>query len=179
MEAENLDQTIEQAKKDFQNGNFKAAIKGFHNAQAAYQAEANELDAAEMANNLSVSLLQAKKKQPALDVVLGTDEIFAQHNQITKQAMAIGNQAAALEALRRYDEAEQAYQRSADLLQGAGEEELRGYVMQSLSALQLRRGQKLDGMFSMISGLEGQEKLSLRKRFLRWLLKIPFKLSGK
>ena len=179
METEHQDQIIERAKKDFQNGNFKAAITGFKNAHAAYQAVGNELDAAEMANNLSVSLLQTKKKQAALDVVIGTDDVFAEHNQITKQAMAIGNQAAALEALKRYDEAEQAYQRSADLLQGTGEDELRGYVMQSLSALQLRRGQQLDGMFSMISGLEGQEKLPLRKRFLRWMLKIPFKLSGK
>jgi tetratricopeptide (TPR) repeat protein len=179
MEIDNQDHTINQAKKDFQNGNFKAAIKGFESALAAFQASGNELDAAEMANNLSVSLLQAKKKQRALDVVEGTDQIFARHNQPTKQAMAIGNRAAALEALKRFDEAEQAYQQSADLLQGAGEEELRGYVLQSLSALQLRRGQQLDGMINMLSGLEGQEKLPLRKRLLRWILKIPFKFSGK
>ena len=179
METENLGHTIEKAKQDFANGDLKAAIKGFEAALTAYQTAGNQLDAAEMANNLSVALLQAKKKKQALEVVMGTDKIFAQHNQLTKQAMAIGNQAAALEALKRFDEAEQAYQRSADLFESTGEKEMRGYVLQSLAALQLRRGQQLDGLISMMSGLEGQEKLPLRKRFLRWILKIPFKFAGK
>lgn len=177
METDNLDQKIEQAKKDFQNGNFKPAIEGFKLAHAAFRQAGNQLDAAEMANNLSVCYLQAKNKKKALEIVLGTDQIFADYNEPTKQAMAIGNQAAALEALKRYDEAEEAYKQSADLFQVTGDDELRGYVMQSLSALQLRRGQQIDGMISMVAGLEGQEKLPVRKRFLRWLLRIPFKLS--
>jgi tetratricopeptide (TPR) repeat protein len=174
-----LNQIIEQAKQDYQNENYQAAIDGFKTALEAYEAEGKAFEAAEMANNLSVVYLQNKKKKQALEVVLGTEKIFEQHNDVVKQAMALGNQAAALEALKRFDEAEQAYQKSADLLAETGEEELRGYVLQSLSALQLRSGRHLDGLISMKSGLDGQEKLSLRKRILRWILKIPFRFVGK
>jgi tetratricopeptide (TPR) repeat protein len=174
-----IDKIVEQAKQDFQNEAYESAVKGFETALEAYRSEGKELETAEMANNLSVVYLKDKKKKQALEIVLGTDKIFEQHNEIVKQAMALGNQAAALEALKRFDEAEQAYQKSADLLEEAGEEDSRGYVLQSLSALQLRQGRQLDGLISMKSGLDGQEKLPLRKRILRWILKIPFRFVGK
>ena len=178
MENNDINDLIEKAKQEFQKGNFKAAIQGFENALETYQAEGKELDAAEMANNLSVALLKNKKNKKALEVVLGTDITFEQHSEITKQAMALGNQAAAYEALKQFEQAEEAYRKSAELLKKTGEEELRGYVLQSLSTLQLRQGKNLDGLLSMKTGLDDQEKLPLRKRFLRWLLKIPFKFLG-
>lgn len=178
MENNQMNDLIEKAKQEFQQGNFKAAIQGFETALENYQAEGKELEAAEMANNLSVALLKNKKNKKALEVVLGTDTIFEQHSDITKQAMALGNQAAAYEALKQFGPAEEAYRKSAELLKTTGDEELRGYVLQALSALQLRQGKNLDGLLSMKTGLDGQEKLSLRKRFLRWILKIPFRFLG-
>lgn len=179
MENTDVNNIVEQAKKDFQTGNYKAAINGFRTALENYQAEGKELESAEMANNLSVALLKNKKNKQALEVVLGTEKVFEQHSETTKQAMALGNQASAYEALKQFDKAEQAYQESAKLLKTTGDEELRGYVLQSLSALQLRRGKNLDGLLSMKTGLDGQEKLPLRKRFLRWILKIPFRFLSK
>lgn len=179
MENNNINDLIEKAKQDFQQGNFKAAIQGFENALETYRADGKELEAAEMANNLSVALLKNKKNKKALEVVLGTEVTFEQHSETTKQAMALGNQGAAYEALKQYEKAEEAYRKSAELLKTTGDEELRGYVLQSLSALQLRQGKNLDGLLSMKTGLEGQEKLPLRKRFLRWLLKIPFRFLGR
>ena len=178
MDTTNITDLVELAKQDFQEGNFKTAIAGFKSALESYQAEGKELEAAEMANNLSVALLKNKKHKQALEVVLGTEKVFEQYEETTKQAMALGNQAAALEALKRFEEAEKAYQASADLLKTTGDEELRGYVMQALSALQLKQGRNLDGLLSMKTGLDGQEKLPLRKRFLRWILKIPFRFLG-
>jgi tetratricopeptide (TPR) repeat protein len=178
MDTTNINDVVERAKLDFQQGNFKAAIDGFKTALESYQVEGKELEAAEMANNLSVALLKNKKNKQALEVVLGTEKVFEENNEATKQAMALGNQAAAYEALKRFEEAEKSYQASAELLKTTGDEELRGYVLQSLSALQLRQGKNLDGLLSMKTGLDGQEKLPLRKRILRWILKIPFRFLG-
>jgi tetratricopeptide (TPR) repeat protein len=178
MENTKMNEIVEQAKQDFQQGNYKAAIDGFKIALETYRAEGKELESAEMANNLSVALLKNKKHKQALEIVLGTDAIFERHNETTKQAMALGNQAAAYEAQKQYDKAEQAYQKSAELLKTTGDEDLRGYVLQSLSALQLRQGKNLDGLLSMKTGLDGQEKLPLRKRILRWFLKLPFRFLG-
>jgi tetratricopeptide (TPR) repeat protein len=178
MDTTNINDVVDRAKHDFQEGNIKAAIEGFKSALETCQEEGRDLEAAEMANNLSVALLKNKKKKQALEVVLGTDKVFEQHKETTKQAMALGNQAAALEALKQFDAAEKTYRASADLLKTTGDEELRGYVLQSLSALQLKQGKNLDGLLSMKTGLDGQEKLPLLKRFLRWILKIPFRFLG-
>src|SRR5512140_1642332 len=94
----------ERGKRAFADKKFEEAAEYFKQAAEGFtQGRAGTL-AAEMKNNLSVALLQAGSAQEALDAVLGTDEIFAGANDIKRQAMALGNQAAALEALKRNNE---------------------------------------------------------------------------
>lgn len=62
---------------------------------------------------MSVALLQAGRAQEALNAALGTDQDTGQAKDIKRQGMAVGNQAAALDGLNRYDEA---IQHSNDLL---------------------------------------------------------------
>jgi tetratricopeptide (TPR) repeat protein len=93
--------------------------------------------------------------------------------------MAIGNQAAALDALGRYEEAAQAYERSAILLKELGEMDLYANTLQSLSAVQLHMGRQLEALASMQAGLEGLQKPSAYQRLARKLLKSPFSLLGR
>ncbi len=179
MASKNLENIVEKAQAAYQKGKYHEAVEGFKTAVAGYQAQNDTLMAAEMANNLSVSLLKTGKAQPALEALVGTEDIFIQAKDRVRQAMAIGNRAAALEALNRVEEAEAAYQQSAELLKECGETELYTYVMQSLSALQMRQGKQIDGIISMRAGLEGVENPSLRQRILKKLLKLPFKLFGR
>ena len=65
--------------------------------------------AAEMSNNESVALLQAGQPGRALEAARGTDALFASASDPKRQAMALGNQAAALDALGRSDEALETY----------------------------------------------------------------------
>jgi tetratricopeptide (TPR) repeat protein len=122
--------------------------------------------AAEMENNRSVALLQAGKAEEALEAVKGTEMIFKQAGDELKQAMAIGNRAAALDALNQLEEAETAYHQSATLLKSIGETELHAHVMKSLSALQIRKGKKLEGIVNMQAGLEGIENPNYPSNFL-------------
>jgi hypothetical protein len=131
--------------------------------------------AAEMKNNQSVALLQSGDAQAALEAVAGTQDIFAAASDRHRQAMALGNRAAALDALDRYEEAEAAYLGSAELLRQAGEKELLADVMQSLSILQLRTGRQLQAVASMHSALEQVERPGLRQRMLKKLLDLPSK----
>jgi hypothetical protein len=107
--------------------------------------------------------------------VLGTDEIFAAAGDARRQALAIGNQAAALEGIGRSEEALEAYSRSADLLASLGETELRANVMQSASALQLRMGRQLEALASMQAGLSGLKHPTPKQRLVRRLLGLPFR----
>jgi hypothetical protein len=179
MEIMNPDDQVAQAKKVYQQGDYHEAARQFGAAVEAYRAQDKALLAAEMANNQSVALLQAGDPQGALDAALGTDAVFELAGESLKQAMALGNQASALDALNELLEAEEKYHQSARMLKDLGEDKLHANVMQSLSALQLRSGRQLEALTSMQAGIDGVEKPGLRQRILKKLLNLPGKLLNR
>jgi len=162
---------VDQGKQAFAAKKYDEAASSFSEAVSAYEALDDTLNAAEMKNNLSVALLQAGKAQAAYDAVAGTDEVFAQAGDLKRQAMAFGNQAAALEALKKIDEALEAYGRSATLFAEADEGDMQSMVLQSAAALKMKRGKLMDSAFSMIGSVESASKPTLIQRFLRFFLR--------
>lgn len=172
-------QLSKEGKSAYKRGDYLASARAFDAASQGFAEIEDTLNAAEMANNSSVAYLQAGDAQAALQVVESTPAVFSAAGDVRRQAMALGNLAAALEALGRLDEAIDTYQQSADLLKEAGEDQLRLNVMQSLSALQMRTGRQLEALASMKVGLDGVEKLSGKQRLIKKLLKIPFNMMDK
>jgi len=177
MESHQLEELINTSKELFHSKNYKKAISGFKVAHKHFQDIGDDLNSAEMANNLCVALLLDGKKKEALSIVEGTDIIFQNHNDSLKQAMALGNKASALEALSKFDEAMDVYQRSAELLESIGDTEYLPQILKSLSMIQLRRGKQFESLVSMQQSLDKKNKRSLKDRFMKFLLKIPFKFS--
>lgn len=165
-------QLAEQGKLAFIDKKFDQAASAFSEAASAYEALDDALNAAEMKNNLSVALLQAGKAQEAYDAAAGTDEIFAQAGDVKRQAMAFGNQAAAQEALKKVDQALEAYERSAALFAEAGESEMRSTVLQAAAMLRLKRGKMVDSALSMIGSVQSTKKPNLLQRFLKFILRF-------
>jgi tetratricopeptide (TPR) repeat protein len=165
--------------KAYTSGDYLAAAQNFEAASKGYAAQGDELNAAEMANNLSVALLQAGEAQASLDATLGTPAIFEAANDALRQAMALGNAGAALDALDQIEEAEEAYKHSLELFDEVGEQDLRANVLQSLSKLQLRSGRQLEALATMQAGMENIERPNLRQRMLKKLLKTPFKFLNR
>jgi tetratricopeptide (TPR) repeat protein len=166
------DQTAAQGKLAFENKKFTEAADLFRQAAESYADEREELMAAEMKNNMSVALLQDGKAREALDAALGTDQIFEGAKDIKRQGMAIGNQAAALEGLHRYDEAITAYERSAELFAQAGEGDLRAMVMKSAAAIKLKTGKITDSAFKMMGSLDVKDNPGFFERILKFLLRF-------
>ena len=152
-------------EKAFKTGRYEAAAQCYREAAAWYQEIGDTAKAAEMANNLSVALLQSGDFQAALEAAQGTDLVFAQAGDQRSQALALGNQAAALEALNRLGEALEMYQKCSDLLKQAGDAEYRAYVLKSISALQMRTGHHFEGLASMDAALSNKKQLNLQERF--------------
>jgi len=167
-----LKKSAEDGKQAFEAGQYESAANMFESAARGYASLNDKLNAAELQNDLSVALLKLGRGQAALDAVLGTDQVFARANDLKRQAMAIGNQAAALEALKRWDDALVAYERSADLFAQAGDGELRSMVLKSAAGIKLRRGKIGESAIKMIGSLEAKEKPSLFDRVLRFLLRF-------
>jgi tetratricopeptide (TPR) repeat protein len=169
-------QIEKEAKAAYKAGDFTAAAQSFEAARQGYLSANEAVMAAEMANNCSVALLQSGDKEGALRVVEGTEAVFIEAGDRKRQAMALGNQAAALEALNRLDEAEQAYWKSAEILKEIGETDLRLSVMQSISALQLRTGRQMQAVATMHAGVENIKKPSLKQRFIKSILGVPMQI---
>lgn len=169
----------QQAKTAYQRGEYLSAAQMFLQAAESFAQIGSPLDAAEMQNNASVAFLQAGQAQSSLDALANSETVFAAANDLQRYALAVGNRASALDALNRIEEAEQAYQQAAQLLQQTGDHDSRLHLMQAYSAMQLRTGKQLQALATMHAGLENAPKLSLQQRFLKKLLQIPMNMVGK
>jgi tetratricopeptide (TPR) repeat protein len=168
-------QLADEGQAEYRKGEYLSAARLFRAAADGYLASGDEIQAAEMANNCSVAYLKGGKAHAALEIVMGTDEVFAKKGESLRQAMAIGNQAAALEELKCLDEAVEAYEKSAELLKEMGEFELRAYVLQSISSIKLRKGHYLEAYAFMREGVSRIDKPNIRQKLLKSLVDLPFK----
>jgi len=156
----------------FGNKNFTAAAEYFRQASEVYAAGGTAIKSAEMKNNLSVALLQAGQPRAALDAALGTDEVFEKEKDIKLQAMALGNQAAALDELKRFDEAIEKYERSADLFGQIDEGDLRAMVMKSSAAIKLKTGKVTESAFKMMGSLDVKKNPGIFERILKFFMRF-------
>jgi tetratricopeptide (TPR) repeat protein len=168
-----------EAKSAFERGELEAAIEGFSSARDEYHQAGDHLLAAEMANNLSVALLQSNRSGEALHAVKGTQQLFLDAEDEFRAAMAYGNLASALEANGELQGAEEALEEAIRLFNKIGDKEHLGHSARALSQLQLRRGRPLEAVTTMQSGLEKQSKISVKNRILRSILSIPSRILGR
>ncbi len=168
-EDNNPAQLEKQGKLAFERGQYNEAAEFFR--RASHTLTLGDA-AAEMNNNLSVALLQAGKPSEALEAAIGTDQVFAALNDRRRQGMALGNQAAALEALGRADEALAAYDRSAEILGKAGEGDLLAMVKKSAAAIRLKRGDIVQSALNMVGSVEAKTKPSIFERILKFFLRF-------
>lgn len=176
MAQESLPKLVQKAEQAYQSGQFTESAELFQQAASQYSEESNALKAAEMLNNRSVALLRAGNVQGALEASAGTDQVFAQAGDTRRQALALGNQAAALEEANRLDEALTRYWDCSNLLKQIGDEETRVPILKSISALQIRTGRQLEALASMDTALSHKKKLTVQERFLKKLLDVPMRM---
>jgi tetratricopeptide (TPR) repeat protein len=169
-------QLAQTGESQYQAGQYEEAASSFEKAAKSYLNISDPLMAAEMANNLSVALLRAGHSDKAYEACLGTDQIFAQAGDNRRRAIALGNQASALEALGQKEQALDLYQQCSDLLKQENLPELRSAVLKSISALQMRTGKQFEALASMEAALDIKEHLTLKEWILKKLLRVPFKM---
>ncbi len=176
METLNPQQLAEEGQAAYNKKEFLSAAKLFQAAAEGFKASGDELKAAELANDCSVAYLKSGEPSQAFEAAQGTEHVFAAAGNLKQQAIAFGNQAAALQELKRVSEALVAYQSAAELLLEAGETELRVYEMQAISSIQLRNHQYLEAYATLRAGIVGVKKPDFKQRVLKLLVQIPYRL---
>jgi len=167
-------QYVEQGKDEYAKGNHIAAADLFAQAAQAYTDIQDELNAAEMKNNQSVALLQAGKAEDALHATDGTEEIFQKAGDIKRQGIAVGNRAAALEGLKKYQDAIAEYERAASMLEQAGEGDMHSVVRKAAANLHLKHGHISAAQMDVYDSLRLVEKPNFTQRILKFFKRIGF-----
>ncbi len=160
----------EQFQSAYRKGKYQEAAEICELIAAEYEGNGDFVSAAEMKNNRSVALLKSGQAKAALAAAAGTDEIFAAGGDLRRQAIALGNQAAAFEALGQMEKAANYYSESAGLLEKTGDKEMHAIVMKSLSTIYLKQGKKIDTFIALQASLENDEHLSPRERTIKKIL---------
>jgi tetratricopeptide (TPR) repeat protein len=160
------------ATKMYQEGDFENAARLFGEAASAFQAQNNALDAAELKNNQSVAFLQSGDAKASYDAACGTSEIFRVAGDMRRAGMARSNEATALEAMGRKDEAVELYRQAAGDLEKAGEDQLRASVMMAVAGIKLRKFKIMEALLAMYIGLSGVKQPTLKQKIMLMMLKF-------
>jgi tetratricopeptide (TPR) repeat protein len=167
---ENIAALKDQAFEAYKRKQFPAASGYFERCVQLLDEEEDLLSAAEMRNNLSVVLLELKNPEKSLAVVQGTDQIFAEHNDKKRHAMALGNIASALQALKRLPEALISFEQSAEIFKEIDEKELRSITLKKISDLQLKTGKQFQALASLEASYDQNEKKTVKDKVLKGFL---------
>jgi tetratricopeptide (TPR) repeat protein len=162
----------EQGKKEYEQGAYLAAADLFSKAAETYVSAKDELNAAEMKNNQSVALIQAGRAKEALQATDGTEEIFQKAGDVKRQGVAVSNRAAALEGMRKWQEALAEYDRAASLFEQIGEGDMHSIVRKAAANINLKRGRIVDSQMDVYDSLRLVEKPTLTQRFMKFLMRI-------
>ena len=161
----------QRGKRDFEAGNYASALEEFQSSAEGYGAVDDRANQAEQLNNVGVTLLQLGRARDALDAVTGTDAVFAGQGDLRRQGIAMNNQASALEALHRPDEAIAAYEKAAQVLGEAAEGAMQTAALKAAAAIDLRRGHLASSGSTMLGALSSNPNPNLLERVLRALLR--------
>jgi len=173
---DNLDPVAlaEQGKQAYESGNHVSAADFFLQAAQAFKGAQDELNAAEMMNNQSVALLQAGKAREAFEATDGTEKVFEQAGDLKRQGVAVGNRAAALEGMKKVDEALAEYERAASILEQAGEGDMHSVVRKAAANLNLKRGRVTAAQMDVYDSLRLVEKPNFTQRIMKFFKRIGF-----
>lgn len=172
MENTNPLTLAEDGKNEYGKGNYKAAAALFSKAAQAYASMQDVLNAAEMKNNESVALLQAGKAKEALQATDGTEDIFQKAGDVRRQGIAVSNRAAALEGLRKWQDALAEYDRAASLFEEGGEGDMHSVVRKAAANVNLKRGHVADSQMDVYDSLRLVEKPTFSQRIMKFLMRI-------
>ena len=167
------------AKIEFQKNQFKEAAADFRSCLTMLTPDGEPLEIAEMRNNLGVSLVRSADYQTALDVLLGTDTVFAGAHETQKQGMALANIASAYAGLKEYDQAASAYTQAIECFKQCGDKKLCSITLRALSDLQLKSGKQYQAIGTLQAAYLEKPRTTLKDKFFSSALgEIIHKLLG-
>ncbi len=152
----------------FQQADYEAAARKFHQAEDAY-AEAEQPDmVAEMKVNIGLVHRKLDEPQQALDLMQEALRTFQELGDQFRAAQVLGNMGGVYEALGDSENAHKSYRMAADTFRDMDEEILYSETLMAIGALQVRAGELFKGFATYQVALERRDDLNTRQRVLKF-----------
>jgi tetratricopeptide (TPR) repeat protein len=162
----------------FQQGKHKDALTAFEQAAAAFAAQEDVGNQAEMLNNMGVIQRVQGQLDTAVTTLNQAADLFAQIGDSTRHAQTLGNLGDIYAQQKQYTEAARHYSDAAAQFAQSNEKEKQAQVLRALSLMELRRGHWLAATVRMEESLQVRPRLSFPQRIFKWLLRFANRLLG-
>jgi len=159
----------------FRDGNYELAQSKFEALLEIAEAEGQPVKAAEALNDLGVTRKQLGDLDGAMEALRQALKYYQDNDDELGEAKTLGNFGMVEEAAEKYEDSIQSYLDAASIFEELGETELATFTWQALSKLQLRQKDWLNAIASYERGLDNLPDNSVKKKFVKNLLKAPGK----
>lgn len=156
--------------KLYRDGQYEEAAAKFAEAQQAYAAANDQVNAAECVNNRGVCWRQAAKWDEATAAFTEARSIFQTLSDVKGEGQVVGNLAALADSQGDKDRSADLYLEAIALLEKAGAKDLAKDCYTALSRLRLKRRDVMGAISAYDAGLEEIEKPNIMQRMVRKIL---------
>lgn len=162
----------------FLEGLYEEAGSKFQESRALFTAAGDEIEAAEVTNDLGLVYRLQGRWDDALITLEQARSTFARLGDRSREAQVLGNLGGLYATMGRRDKAKEYLRQAADMFAELHDSQRYGETLLALATQMWRTRERANAIATYTAGLELLEKPSLGQRILRGLLKIRSWLVG-
>ncbi|RLC66168.1 MAG: hypothetical protein DRI48_05300 [Chloroflexi bacterium] len=166
----------EEGLRLFHEGLYEEAVAAFERAREKFAAEGNEVEAAEMVNNLGVLHRMRSEWDEAIAALEEAREAFARLGDRSREAQALGNLGGLYASQGKRDQAQECLRQAADIFAELGDAQRQGETLLALGVQMWKTGDRSGGLATYEAGLQTLRRPTISQKALRSLLSLRHRL---
>ncbi|MDY7078174.1 MAG: tetratricopeptide repeat protein [Chloroflexota bacterium] len=168
----------EEGLRLFQEGLYEEAVVKFEQAQEMFAAEGNDVEVAEMTNNLGVIHRMQGQWDKAIAALEEAKMTFVSLGDRSREAQTLGNLGGLYASKGERDKANECLHRAAGIFAELGDAQRQGETLLALGVQMWKTGDRSDGLATYEAGLQTLQKPTVSQKTLRGLLNVRTRLLG-
>ncbi len=162
----------------FDEGLYEEAATMFGQAREMFAAEGDEIEVAEMVNNLGMIYRMQREWDEAIVTLDEARAAFAHLGDHNREAQTLGNLGGLYASRGERDKAQQCLRQAADIFAELGDVQRQGETLQALGVQMWKTGDRSAGLAAFETGLQTLQKPTVSQKALRGLFSFRNRLLG-
>lgn len=168
----------DQGVRLFDQRDYEASARLFHQAMDQYAEQGDEDMVAEMKVNIALVHNRLEENSTALDLMQEALRHFQNTGDRLRTAQVLGNLGAVYRALNDKERAHEAYRQAVDIFKELEETELYSQTLLAMARMQLSEGRIFEGATTYRIGIEGVRNPTASQKIIKSLSDIINRLGG-